>query len=400
MIKSPKQYQFNPDPIKQQCKEFIVNHHYAGSCPPTVKCFALEDNEVLIGVCIFSNVSRQSIKVPNCNKLLELSRLFILDGTPKNTESYFIGKCLKWLKKNTDYEAIVSFADPTQGHQGTIYKATNFILLGKTAPNYHYMTEFGQRIHKKQVWDRAKLNGHVESVQSKLELLTKVPELSKFKYVYYLKNLAIKSPNIIYGLIDPFTDELRYIGKSVSGLNRPNEHFKPYNLKEDTHKVRWVKSVLAKNHKPKIIVIEEHKYPTDLDDAESFWIEYYKGIGARLTNSTNGGVGSLGRICKDETKLKISQKATERQKGQPVREGMKVPKAHQILNNKEYRECTKCEVFQLLDQFNWIEKTQRWYPYCKSCKRTMTAERRKVQPPKKLSPEEWKASYQNRQKKS
>ena len=69
----------------------------------------------------------------NPNKCLELRRLVCVDDTPKNTESYFIGKTFKWLKKYTDMEVIVSFADQHYGHSGTIYKATNFDYLGETA---------------------------------------------------------------------------------------------------------------------------------------------------------------------------------------------------------------------------------------------------------------------------
>ncbi len=35
---------------------------------------------------------------------------------------------IKWLKKNTDWEFIISYADEEQGHTGVIYKACNFNL--------------------------------------------------------------------------------------------------------------------------------------------------------------------------------------------------------------------------------------------------------------------------------
>jgi hypothetical protein len=36
---------------------------------------------------------------------------------------------------------------------------------------------------------------------------------------------------IIYGLVDPETEELRYIGKSSTGMSRPKKHFYPSTLK-------------------------------------------------------------------------------------------------------------------------------------------------------------------------
>ena len=44
-----------------------------------------------------------------------------------------IGKALKWIKQNTNYKLILSYADTKQGHDGVIYKATNFIHLGMTS---------------------------------------------------------------------------------------------------------------------------------------------------------------------------------------------------------------------------------------------------------------------------
>ena len=55
-------------------------------------------------------------------KILELNRLCCIDDTPTNTESYFLGSSMRWLKKNTDYQVIVSYADPEYGHSGIIYK--------------------------------------------------------------------------------------------------------------------------------------------------------------------------------------------------------------------------------------------------------------------------------------
>ena len=62
----------------------------------------------------------------------ELRRLCCIDDTPTNTESYFIGKTLRWLKQNTDIEVIISYADLEQGHEGVIYKASNFHFYGQT----------------------------------------------------------------------------------------------------------------------------------------------------------------------------------------------------------------------------------------------------------------------------
>lgn len=90
----------------------------------------------LIGVCIYTRPAgpsaAQSYWPQNPNAVLELRRLCLIDETPKNAESFFISKTIKWLKNNTDWEFILSYADCEQGHEGIIYKASNFIYAGKT----------------------------------------------------------------------------------------------------------------------------------------------------------------------------------------------------------------------------------------------------------------------------
>lgn len=67
------------------------------------------------------------------SEVIELRRLCCIDKTPRNTESYFIGKTLRWLKKNTSYKIVVSYADSFHNHVGTIYKASNFEYKGMTS---------------------------------------------------------------------------------------------------------------------------------------------------------------------------------------------------------------------------------------------------------------------------
>ena len=86
----------------------------------------------------------------NPDKCLELRRLVCIDDTPKNTESYFIGQTFRWLKEYTDMEVIVSFADTHYGHDGVIYKATNFEYLGETSKGQVLMVD-GKEMHSRSM---------------------------------------------------------------------------------------------------------------------------------------------------------------------------------------------------------------------------------------------------------
>ncbi len=84
------------------------------------------------------------------DRVIELNRLCCIDDTVKNTESYFIGKAISWLKKHTNYKLILSYADTFQGHEGVIYKATNFIHLGMTKPSRMLIAD-GEKYHARML---------------------------------------------------------------------------------------------------------------------------------------------------------------------------------------------------------------------------------------------------------
>lgn len=70
------------------------------------------------------------------NEFLELNRMAFDDYLPRNSESFCIAKSLRMLKKNAPHiKWVVSFADGTQCGDGTIYRASNFILTGITRNN-------------------------------------------------------------------------------------------------------------------------------------------------------------------------------------------------------------------------------------------------------------------------
>lgn len=111
----------------------------------------------------------------------------------------------------------------------------------------------------------------------------------------------------VYGLLHPLTNELRYIGYSFNYIERYKEHLLPSNLKGNTHKINWIKSLLQGGLKPDIIVLEELFSEKEALDSEIELISYYKYIGCHLTNGTLGGDGRYGFTTSDEVKEKISQ---------------------------------------------------------------------------------------------
>ncbi len=122
----------------QDIREFVERWHYSGTVNglQISHCFALYRGEELIGGMIYGVLSMAGVWKKygeKKNDVLELRRLCCIDETPKNTESFFIGSTIRWLKKNTEFKTIVSYADTHYGHSGIIYRATNFTHRGMTS---------------------------------------------------------------------------------------------------------------------------------------------------------------------------------------------------------------------------------------------------------------------------
>lgn len=164
--------QFKVIPCERaEIKDFIEKWHYSKSINGLISdyCFKLLDGNMLIGAMIYGrfampNVWRKYAEKPE--EVLELRRLCTVDDAPKNTESYFIGQTLKYLLKNTNVKTIISYADPEYGHTGTIYKASNFDLIGKTAKGKIIIYN-GKKYHDKSI--RTKYKGELKPFAKELK---------------------------------------------------------------------------------------------------------------------------------------------------------------------------------------------------------------------------------------
>ena len=133
--------------------------HYAGGIQHR-QCFALYSPDGpfglprMIGAAIYGQPAMpdtaKKYHPDDPMKCWELRRLCCIDDTPKNTESFFIGKTLKWLKQNTDAEVIISYSDLQQGHEGVVYKASNFINMGQTPSGQALMVD-GKQYHDRTI---------------------------------------------------------------------------------------------------------------------------------------------------------------------------------------------------------------------------------------------------------
>ena len=116
---------------------FIKSHHYSGTVVQnsTLHFGAYLDGR-LHGVMSFGPSMDKSktiglVKGTGWNEFIELNRMAFDDYLPRNSESRCISKAIKLIKKNAPHiKWIISFADGAQCGDGTIYRASNFVLTG------------------------------------------------------------------------------------------------------------------------------------------------------------------------------------------------------------------------------------------------------------------------------
>jgi hypothetical protein len=167
--------------------ERLVRKHYLGRWPGVVvKILGLlaEDQIRYIGVIVFALPPRETAKRYSVTVAWELARLFIEDGTPKNTETWFMARAIAWIKRERpEVELLVSYADPSAGHTGVIYKAGNWIPDGRTdqerkTPRFDYAV--GDKVYSRRA--------HVPEGAT----IRRIPRISKHRFIYWMKNHEAK----------------------------------------------------------------------------------------------------------------------------------------------------------------------------------------------------------------
>jgi len=104
-----------------------------------------------LGACVFNNITGKNFAlgafgIPDTEQegLYELTRLCIEPNLQKeeyNITSWFLSKCIKRFRQETDVKVILSYADNNH-HRGTIYRACNFAYYGLT----DYKTDFWKKL--------------------------------------------------------------------------------------------------------------------------------------------------------------------------------------------------------------------------------------------------------------
>ena len=151
---------------------FIEKWHYSHNINGCIAdyCYALLDaSGEMVGAMFYGRMAmaNQWKRFSNDkSQVIELRRLCCIDDTPKNAESFFIGRSLKLLRKEWDGSIVVSYADKEHGHHGTIYKASNFTQL-EDIPGARVIVYQGRQYHDKAI--RTKYKGELKPFAKRIK---------------------------------------------------------------------------------------------------------------------------------------------------------------------------------------------------------------------------------------
>ena len=177
------------NPPLDDLKSLFAKYHYLANIGRVGSArFGAVLNKTLIAGAVFSSPTRQeSLKKQGVQSggMLELSRFCIAPQyQKKNFATWFLSRAVNLVwKQYPKVSRLLTFADTTYGHTGTIYRASNWILDGIVKPDYWYIGSTGEWYHKKSIWDLASKNSMTEVEYATTHNLRRVIGKEKLRFI-------------------------------------------------------------------------------------------------------------------------------------------------------------------------------------------------------------------------
>lgn len=169
---------------------WIEQWHYSHVIPKGRNiCFGLFDRDNLYAVIVYGNgINPYQAAYLNVGVVVEIKRMCRSEPAQDYPLSRFIALTSRFLMKEYPYDAIVAFADPEQGYEGTVYKAAGFTKLGTTQAEWHVVDAQGVRHHRRLAYRHSKRH-NISIEESRQALgLTRVKTKPKHRWVKYATN--------------------------------------------------------------------------------------------------------------------------------------------------------------------------------------------------------------------
>ncbi len=128
--------------------------HYSKSVPAGRKVvYGIWEGDSFVGVIIYSRGANQHLGSAyglGHGEFVELTRVAMRNHRCFVTQP--LAYSLRHIKRTQPgLRAVLSFADPAQGHEGSIYKASNWTYLGQSDESVAFVGPDGKSYHRRQV---------------------------------------------------------------------------------------------------------------------------------------------------------------------------------------------------------------------------------------------------------
>ena len=170
-------------------KALIVRHHYLHSLPGGTKlAFGVFLGNWLrggisLGVGPFN--AHSLVEGASPDDCLTLTRLWLHDVLLQNSESRVLGVVIRSLKHHTSLKFLLTYADPTQGHVGTIYQAIGWLYTGLSAAMPRYDIGDGKVHHSRSLSHAYGTHSVAHFARYAVDVKL-IPQAAKHRYVYFL----------------------------------------------------------------------------------------------------------------------------------------------------------------------------------------------------------------------
>jgi hypothetical protein len=172
-----------------EAKNLLVQNHYLHSFPGGTKLiFGVFVHHQLKGALTFGVGPYLGYKIVDdaCpDDVVTLTRLWLSDELPYNSESRVLGMVLRSLKKDTSLKFVLTYTDPDAGHLGVIYQASNWLYTGLSSATPLYDIGDGILHHSRSLAHQLGTHSIRYLTSQRFDIKT-VPQFPKHRYIYFL----------------------------------------------------------------------------------------------------------------------------------------------------------------------------------------------------------------------
>lgn len=173
--KSPPVVRITP----QDANRMLEDWHYLGAATAIIVAYGNGEGCLAFGNC------RSRVYQAKNPKAVELVRMAAKPGHRWSMSS-FMAMGTRLLRKDTDYDIVVTYADPNAGHDGAVYRAANWEFDGLFHPGHHEFYIDGKRVSPRTLYDRHGTQSVLKMREIYGDRLATKPTVPKARFIFRL----------------------------------------------------------------------------------------------------------------------------------------------------------------------------------------------------------------------